>query len=319
MGDKETTRSGFNIPIRLSVVDVIVSIVVILVTAFAWYNLRGKPAIKQSWDRVAQTREAAIDTIDVAKGEIRDLWKLVWIQEARRDSMAAVLNDLQARIPREIEGIQAAQDRNQALTSEFLTLRGRLGNEQDRLRERRAEAEQRSQQREELLATVNELEAEAMGADQERLRLQREVEEMVAYRERDPWSMFPVSASLSAYAEFTEDATFVDLSLAKDFYRMGSLDWGLTGTLGFGSEQGTSLKEAGVYANIELAFRKASLDIGMGLSSIRVGTSGDDVEPYVSLMLRYAPYYRERAFLLLGAKYSHDALSYLAGVGFGRR
>ena len=66
-------------------------------------------------------------------------------------------------------------------------------------------------------------------------------------------------------------------------------------------------------------FRKASLDIGVGMSSLRVGTSGDDFEPYVSLMLRFAPYYRERAFLLLGTKYSHDALSYLVGVGFGRR
>ncbi len=319
MADKGTTGPRFNVPIKLSVVDVIVSVIVILALAFGWYHGKGTDKIQASRDGLAQVRQAAIDTIDAEKQDIRDLWGDVRREEVRRDSLAVVLETIQTEVPGEVEGIQQAQDTNQRLTGDFLRLRGRLGNEQDRLRSQRGDAEKLTRDRDGLLQTVGELEAEAFGADEERLRLQHDVEEMVAYREKDPWSMFPVSGSLAAYAEFAEDATFIDFSLSKDFYRTGNLDWGLTGTLGFGDEQGTSIKEAGVYANVELAFRKASLDIGAGMSSLRVGTSEDGFEPYVSMMLRYAPYYRERAFLLLGAKYSHDALSYLAGVGFGRR
>jgi hypothetical protein len=156
-------------------------------------------------------------------------------------------------------------------------------------------------------------------ADRRRLDLLRQVEEMAAYRERDPWSAFPLSSSVSAFMELGGDASLLEFSLAKDFYRAGRVDLGVTGVLGFGDEQGTTVKEAGLYGNLELAFRRASMDVGAGYSSLRIGSSGDEADPYLSLMLRCAPYYRERAFLLLGTKYCHDVLSCLAGVGLGRR
>ncbi len=56
-----------------------------------------------------------------------------------------------------------------------------------------------------------------------------------------------------------------------------------------------------------------------GVSSLRTGTESDSLEPYIGAKLRFAPYYRERAFLLLGGKYSHDTLSGYVGVAFGRR
>jgi hypothetical protein len=222
-------------------------------------------------------------------------------------------------IPGEITGIAAAQERSQQLTTDFLTLRGRLGSYQDQLRETRLIVEQLTETANGLAGDQAVLQDTVFSAGQVRQSLALQVEEMVAYRERDPWSMFPVSASLAAYAEFGEDANFLSFSLSKDIYSLGKVDLGLSGALGFGNEQGTSVREVGAYANVPLWFRKASIDLGAGFSSVRIGTDTAEDDPYVSAMLRFAPYYRERAFLLLGTKYSHDTLNYLVGIGFGRR
>lgn len=312
-------RSFFNIPIAGSLLDAVFLVVAVLATAYFWYHSRGVPKIEQAAAEVVATADAVQDTISFERARINERRQDVADAEALRDSLDREIVAMKARIPVEIERIQEAQERSQQLTADFLQLRGRLGQQRDLLRDTRLEVDNLRATAEELIEQDIAFRDSAFAADQSRLALAREVEDMIAYRERDPWSMFPTSASLSAYVDLSDEANFFSLSLAKDFYRTGKMDLGLTGALGFSGEQGTSIREAGVYANFELAFRRASLDLGAGVSSVRIGTDDDSTEPYVSLMLRYAPYYRERAFLLVGTKYSHETLSLLVGVGFGRR
>jgi len=344
--------SRFNIPIAGSVLDVIWIIVSIVSVAFFFYKRDGvqgitdvkarnrarrplqfpfgvirtrlgegdhRSMIADAQQSVIVERDRAEAVLDAKKAEIRAKEAEITAAEARRDSIDAEAEHHRAEIPQEIDRIQVSRQKAQDLTQENLRLRGLLGTQRDRLRDLNGLVAQLTEQRDDLLDVQAELDDTLFANDQRRLALVRDVEEMIAYRERDPWSMFPVSASLAAYVEVTPDANFLSFSLAKDFYRRGRFDFGVTGALGFGNEQGTSVKEGGVYANYELAFRRASIDFGAGVSSLRIGTDDEDVEPYVSAILRYAPYYRERAFLLLGTKYSHEDLSFLAGVGFGRR
>lgn len=310
----------FNVSVAGSVLDVLFMIVAVAATSYLWYQATGVPKIENARAQVDATAREAEETIDARKAEIRDQRAAIRTAEARREDLIARLNELKnVTVPNEITAIAAAQEKNEDLTNNFLRLRGRLGSSQDRLRETNLVVEQLTEQSNALAREQSVLQDTVFTHDQARQSLAMQVEEMVAYRERDPWSMFPVSASLAAYAEFGEDADFLSFSLAKDVYRAGNLDLGLTGVLGFGNEQGTSVREVGAYLNIPLWFRKASIDLGAGYSSVRVGTDDASDDPYVSAMLRFAPYYRERAFLLLGTKYSHDTLNYLVGIGFGRR
>lgn len=311
--------SRFNIPIAGSVLDVIWIVVSIVTVAFFFYKRDGVQEIADAQQSVIEERDRAEASLDAKKAEIHAKEVEIAAAEARRDSIDALTEYHKAEIPEEIDRIQVSRQKAQDLTQENLRLRGLLGTQRDRLRDLNGLVAQLTDQRDDLLEVQAELDDTLFANDQRRLALVRDVEEMIAYRERDPWSMFPVSASLAAYVEVTPDANFLSFSLAKDFYRRGRFDFGVTGALGFGNEQGTSVKEGGLYANYELAFRRASIDFGAGVSSLRVGTDDEDVEPYVSAVLRWAPYYRERAFLLLGTKYSHEDLSFLAGVGFGRR
>ncbi len=309
----------FNIPILGAIIDTILMVVLVLGFGVHCYRTEGVTAIEQARQEVVATEQAAEASIATERERIADKEAEIRGAEARRDSIDHLARDLRAEIPREVERIQESRQKAQDLTAENLQLRGRLGTQRDRLRDLRAQVDALNARRDALASQQATLEDTLFANDQRRLALAREVEDMVAYRNRDPWSVFPISASLAAYVEFTEDANFLTFSLAKDFYRRGKLDFGVTGALGFGNEQGTTIKEAGVYANYELWFRKASLDLGAGFSNVRVGTDDDSSDPYASLILRYAPYYRERAFLLMGTKYSHESLSFLVGVGFGRR
>lgn len=310
----------FNVSVAGSLLDVLFMVVAVAATSYLWYNAKGVPKIEDARAQVEITAREAEATIDARKADIREKRAEITAAQQRRNELIARLNHLKdVSIPNEITGIAAAQEKSQQLTTNFLTLRGRLGTYQDRLRETRLVVEQLTETSNGLAQDQAVLQDTVFSADQARQSLAIQVEEMVAYRERDPWSMFPVSASLAAYAEFGEDADFLSFSLSKDIYRAGNVDLGLSGALGFGNEQGTSVREVGAYANIPLWFRKASIDLGVGYSSVRIGTANNADDPYVSAMLRFAPYYRERAFLLLGTKYSHDTLNYLVGIGFGRR
>lgn len=310
----------FNVSVAGSILDVLFMIVAVAATSYLWYNAKGVPKIENARAQVEATAREVEANIDARKADIRQQRADIRAAEARRNELIARLNHLKdVAIPGEIAGISAAQEKSEELTTNFLRLRGRLGTYQDRLRETRLLVEQLTDQSNALAQEQAVLQDTVFAHEQERQALALQVEEMVAYRERDPWSMFPVSASLAAYAEFGDDADFLSFSLSKDVYRAGNIDLGLSGALGFGNEQGTSVREVGAYANIPLWFRKASIDLGVGYSSVRIGTDNASDDPYVSAMLRFAPYYRERAFLLLGTKYSHDTLNYLVGIGFGRR
>jgi len=313
-------RTGrFNIPIVGWVVDLIFMAVAISTTAYFWYNTRGVAEIEAKRGEVQATADEAQGVINERLEAIADAEAQVREAEARRDSIIALTKEYTADIPVQVDKIAEARQKAQDMTAQSLQLRGRLGTQRDRLRDLRQQVETLTDQAADLAATEAVQRDSLFANEQRRLALVRDVEEMIAYRERDPWSMFPVSASLAAYVEFTEDANFLTFSLAKDFYRRGNLDFGVSGALGFGNEQGTSLREAGLYANVELAFRRLSLDLGAGYSSLQVGTAEDSGDPYASAILRWAPYYRERAFLLAGTKLAHGELSYLLGVGFGRR
>jgi hypothetical protein len=322
-------RGLFNIPIFGTIIDVLFIVIAIPLIAYIWYNHHplawwgdqktGIEIMREADANIVTARLEAQAEVDNERSLIEEKRTEIAYAESNRDSLDRLVKRMERNIPVEINRISASQDKSQQLTADFLRLRGRLGTEQDKLREARLDLEN-------LTVTANDL-SQRLAArqdtvfmeDQARLALVDSVEAARAYRERDPWSMFPVSASLSAYTELSDEADFVSFSLSKDFYRKGKFDFGITGALGFGDEQGTSIREIGVYANYELWFRRASIDLGVGYSSLRLNSADDDNEPYVSVMLRYAPYYRERAFLLLGTKYSHETLSYLVGVAFGRR
>jgi hypothetical protein len=300
-------------------VDILVIIALVMGGALYWYRAEGLPRVAEAGRQVEQSRVETRAEAAAKREKIQAISARIGRAEARRDSLVEALENARARIPDQVAAIQVAQERNGALSEEFLKLRASLAARQDRLQTLRVDAERVTTSAADLARIRSGVRDSVWAADQRRLDLLRQVEEMAAYRERDPWSVFPLSSSVSAFMELGGDVALLEFSLAKDFYRAGRLDLGVTGVLGFGDEQGTSVKEAGLYGNLELAFRRASLDIGAGYSSVRVATGGDEGDPYLSLTLRYAPYYRERAFLLLGSKYSHEALSYLAGVGLGRR
>ncbi|MEZ4654426.1 MAG: hypothetical protein R3E12_12765 [Candidatus Eisenbacteria bacterium] len=109
------------------------------------------------------------------------------------------------------------------------------------------------------------------------------------------------------------------VSLSGVLKQFGEVNVGLTGNLGLARESESSVKEGGVFANIPLAFRRASVDLETGLASLRGPSGNDDLAGFAGATLRYAPLRKERLFLLAGTKYRQDDVSIRLGLGFGRR
>jgi len=215
------------------------------------------------------------------------------IQEGRRKDReyTDVLLDLRDEIRR-------ARDEVRGLQSKILE-------EDDRIRRRRAE--------------LDSLLAEAETRKRRISELENEIAEARAIRQHDPWSIFPIRGGLLAAYEIGDtDRRFV-VGLSHDVFDLRDLRFGLEGTVGLSSEEERSLKEGGIYLNIPLVFRRASIEVAAGISGVQEGATPTQYDPYLSGTFRLAPIRRERFFLVGGPHLTTSSTAFRLGVAFGRR
>lgn len=317
-------RRQFNPSLRMPVIDIIVAVLLIVMAGYFWFQTSGREKLAEGfegWRESQAGNRAEVDetlaTLDSARMELERT-------KAQRDERAEESRWLEEQCTLEHERITEGQRLDQEYTDRLLDQRLEI----QRVRDQRAalntdlfEAEGQIREAEEAIAA---LETQTQERNREVARLDNWITEAQAALDADPPSRFPERSSLSSVVEIAgigdDPEQLYVVSLASGIKRVGTLDVGLLGSLGLGSGAESSLKEGGLFANMLLAHRRASLDFEGGISQLSSRLLDDSkTGPFAGATLRFAPLRRERLFLLAGTRYSHEDLGLRLGLGLGRR
>lgn len=301
------------------IIDIVVGIALFVGAALLWYNSRGQEQIVAAREGLDETRAQQAQELADRRAEIDDYSsQLVDIQndhEAKKQYVAF----LDQRIEAETAKIEEGQDKDRRYTDVLLQLRDDIRLASDELRGNEggvAEEQDRINRRQ---SEIDSLRAEVLARERRVSELENETAEALAIRRHDPISIFPVRAGfLAAYEINDEDNRFV-VGLSHDVFSLQNLRLGVQGVLGLSSDETRSVKEGGVYLNIPLVFRRASIEVGAGISGQKQGALDTEYDPYLSGHFRLAPIRRERLFLLGGPHLTPETVGFRLGLGIGRR
>ena len=312
-------QNKFNSSFFLPILDLVMFSLLFVGAAKYWYDTRGQEQIAESAALVVEAREEnnkqvedRLEAIDFAEEAKQNT---IYDKEARIKQ--AELIDEQIKV--EHSRIQAGEKRTRELTDEFSQVRGEINRTDE---QRRTKQQEILERREEIALFEDDvalLRAQVDDSLAVRAGIQNQIAELHRERQRDPLSIFPPGAAVASLVEVENDDQFFLVSLSGVIKEFGDINVGLTGNLGLANNTENSIKEGGVFLNIPLAFRRASLDLESGLGSMRGASGKDDLTGYVGATLRYAPFYKERFFLLAGTKYRESDANIRLGIGFGRR
>lgn len=312
-------KNKFNHSFFLPLLDLVVFVVLFIGAGMYWYNSRGVEQIDESAELVEEAREENEARVEQRNEDIEralgQQQQTIYDKEAQVKS--AELIDQQ--IQEEHEKIQRGEARVRELTDVFAQTRSEIERTDSQRRTKQAEILERREeirQFEEEVATLEAVVADSVAARQS---IQDQIAALHRERQRDPLSIFPPGAAVAAVVEIEEDDQVFAVSLSGVVKEFGNINVGLTGTLGLANQSESSVKEGGVFANIPIAFRRASIDLESGFGSVRGSSGNDELTGYAAATLRFAPFYQERFFLLAGTKYRESDASFRIGLGFGRR
>lgn len=312
-------KSKYNVSFFLPILDLVVFVLLFVGAAKYWYDTRGQEQIVESAAIVEEARKENIkavedrrEAIEFARAAKQDV---IFDKEAKIKQ--AEMIDQQIKV--EHERIQAGDRRTRELTDLFSQTRGEINRTDEQRRTKMQEILERREEIAQFESDVAELRAQVDDSLSVRSRIQEQIAALHRERQRDPLSIFPPGAAVASLVEIENDDQFFMISLSGVVKEFGNINVGLTGNLGLANNTENSIKEGGVFLNIPLAFRRASLDLESGLGSMRGSSGKDDVTGYVGATLRYAPFYKERFFLLAGTKYRESDANVRVGIGFGRR
>ncbi|MFN8547922.1 MAG: hypothetical protein U0527_08160 [Candidatus Eisenbacteria bacterium] len=285
-----------------------------------WYfETKGVPAIQAT--EVERTRQQAEAKRLAAEADSVVAASRVLLVRAREDSIAAYA-ELQQRnqaIETGYAEIQAEQAKTVEIARPLYDLRqsaesnvSQAANYDQELTARESEivrtdstalaAEQKLEQaKQSLSASTNELET---------------AHRTVTY---EPHSRFPTSSGVMVRSEARDGAAMTGVELQHMMWQRSGTDVGLSFGLGLGSGSTESMKQLGLVFARPLVHRRLGLDFGAGYSLLTNDTGKDESSPYASASLRYAPFYKERFHLGLGARADQDGVQPFVGVALGRR
>jgi hypothetical protein len=312
-------KSSYNPSLVLPVIDVIVGITLLVGAGYVWYNTRGQEQILETREQLEMTRRQQADEIDGINREIaqreEELVDIINEQKAKEQ----YVQFLQERIDMETAKIDEGRELDRQYTDQLLDLRDDIRIAQDELRGNLAGVAEEDGRIRRRSSELDSLKAEALGRQQRISDLENEIAEARAVRRHDPWSIFPIRTGfMAAYEYGDQDKRFI-AGLSQDLMDIQNLKLGVQGVLGLSSDNDRSLKEGGLYLNVPLIFRRASLEFGAGIQGTKEGAADTEVDPYASAQFRLAPIRSERFFLLGGPYYTGSNTAVRLGVGFGRR
>jgi len=316
-------KPSFNPSLGLPVTDILVAAVLVFATGYFWFQTTGQDQLEQGYEEWRQARARNAQELREARGGLQaDKEDLAEIK-AQRDAKAQMVVFLEEQIQQEQDNIEEGQRLDQEYTDRLLDLRLDIQEIRDRRMAYNTDIFEAEGKIETATEETDQLSAQAMERNEEIARIEEGILAARTALEHDPPSRFPERSSLASVVELAAtdemDERFV-VSLARGFHRVGALDVGLLGSLGLGSGANSSIKEGGLFANLLLAHRRASIDFEGGISQLQSReTDESETSPFAGATLRLAPYRRERLFLLAGTRYSHEDLGLRLGLGFGRR
>ncbi len=313
-------KSRFNPSLTMPIIDILVAIILIVATGYFWFQTKGheelesiKEDLRQARQRNAEELAATQATLEEARQEYRETIQL-------RDAKAQFLDFLMEQIDVEREKIAEARDLNETYTNQVLDLRTEIQRSRDRRLAYNSDILDAETRIAEERSDIAALEAQAG----ERNDYIDQINDWIARAEErlqeDPPSRFPERSALASYVEIKDPDQTLVFSLSHELQRMGTIDVGLLGSLGVTTDGGSSLKEGGLYANLPIAPRRASIDFEGGVSQIESREEDmSDTSPFAGATLRFAPTPKERLFLVAGTRYSHEDLALRLGLALGRR
>jgi hypothetical protein len=311
-----TSKARFNSSFFLPIFDLAMLIALFTGAGIYWFNSHGVEQITESKREIADSKKENQDRIAGKKQEIedsRDAKRQVILDKDALITQADLINQ---RILVENQKIQDGENRTRELTDQFETVRQDIERTDTQRRSKQSEILER---RNEIQDRVGGLSAELADTLQLRQNFQNDIASLRRERQHDPISVFPPNAALASMVEIENQDRVYAVSLSGVVKEVGDVNLGLSGNVGLAGENQGSIKEGGVFANIPLAFRRASLDVESGLASLRDARGEDNLAAFAGATLRYAPIRKERFFLLAGTKYRDSDISLRFGIGFGRR
>lgn len=313
-------RKGmFNHGFFLEILDIAVLLSVAIGTGYYYYTTRGREQIEASARTVREEQTSYAAEIEEHKQFIVEAIAAQHESIRKKDALVEKAALLQAQIVIEGETIQKRRGEDQALTDRFVAIRRDIEKADDQRRSKQGEILERREEIRQLQEQLAELEGQVGDTLSVRNAIQTDIANLRRERERDPISIFPPGAGLALASELQDGDQIYGVSLSGVLKQFGSINVGLAGNVGLANATESSVKEGGVFVNVPVAFRRASIDLETGLASLTDSRGDGETSGFLAATLRYAPIRRERFFLLGGLKVRESDPSFRLGVGFGRR
>lgn len=317
--ERTPLRKGeFNPTFVLPAIDLVMFVILMAVAGTFYFRTKGTEEIARVRTEVADARASNEDAVRLHEEAMAAAHRHNASLDSLRTERSQEIIRLGDEIQVETNKIAESKRIDQQLTGVVLDMRARIERADEQRRSYEATLLERDTEIAGLRAEVGALERSLADTIGVRRSLEDQIAALQRERARDPISMFPQRASFSSLVEAGGDQSYYSVALAGVLGQFNDVNYGLSGQVGLASEGSETVKEGGFFANIPLAFRRASLDLAGGIASITDPAGDEEVTPHVGATFRYAPLRKERFFLLAGTKYRED-VSVQVGVGFGRR
>lgn len=312
-------RSEYNPSLRMPIIDIVVTIVLMVVTAFFWFHTKGQAKLESAAEQLQRSRQENAAELQKSKDALADVEQELTDTRNLCKAKAQYVVFLKERIDVERETIEVCEKQNEQYTDAVLDLRTEITRGRDRRMAYNTDVFETGTKIEGERAEIANLEAQALERNDEIDRLDAWIAEAHQQLEENPPSRFPVRSALASAYMITDPGEVV-FSFTLGVKEYGALDLGLIGSLGMGTDGASSVKQGGVFANLPISPHRASIDFEGGVSQFESRENNDsDTSPFASALIRLAPSAKERLFLIAGPHYSHEDLALRLGLALGRR
>jgi hypothetical protein len=314
------SNAHYNPSLRAPIIDIIVAIILIVSAGYVWFHSRGEAELAAAHADLRNARAQNAAELQEALDNKRAVEEELAATIQDRDDQAQIVQFLQDRIEIETQTILESRERDERLTDETLDLRTEIQRGRDRRRAYTTDVFETNQRIEETETIIAGLEGQAQERNDELGRLDVWIAEARLALEENPPSRYPEKSGLASVVEVKDESQTVLLSLSREVKGLKAFDLGLLGSLGLSTDGESALKEGGLYANLPLAPRRASIDLEGGISQLQSRKRDySDTGPFAGATLRLAPKAGERLFIVGGTRYSHEDLAIRLGLAIGRR
>jgi len=310
----------FNPSLRMPIIDIIVAVVLIVVTGYFWYNTTGVQKLEDAYEDLRESRASNQAELEESQASLAEAEQELIDTQNDRDAKMQYVEFLNQRIASEEQTIADAVDEDARFTDEMLDLRTEIQRGKDERLAFNSDILETQGRIAEEEAVVANLELQAQDRNARIGALETWIAAAERQLEEDPPSLFPEESALASVVEITDQDPNVLVSLSRNLKTVGVLDVGLLGSLGMRTDGEASTKEGGVYANMPLVPKRASIDFEGGISQIESRKEDkSDTGAFAGASLRFQPNPKERLFLVAGTRVSHEDLALRLGLALGRK